>query len=106
MSDKQIDTNLNLFNNPMISAAKKNMSKADLDLYNKIGESMYQNTDFTITDQGQITPCIINEVIYSIEEMLNNGLDPKYLTDDEKQILIETRGNEWYLDFGYTKDDV
>lgn len=95
-----------LFDNPMVTAAKEAMSPEDLERYKKIGEEMYKNVDF---EQSKILnnmePPFAEATAY-LSEQLKSGLHPSVLADNEKQILENTLGKEWYKKWGYNVEDL
>jgi hypothetical protein len=96
-----------LFNNPMVSHARKAMTPEQLENYKKIGEYMY-NTDVykvgtigsKIKDAGEI------DLLMYAKEALKAGADPKDLTDAEIQALISFYGDKWYEQFGLLEEDI
>lgn len=97
-----------LFDNPMTRAALNSMSPEERKRYAEIGEKMYGNIDF---DKSKILdnpadPQEFSEAVAYVEEQLKSGLHPSMLDDKEKSLLSEIRGQEWYLKWGYTKDDL
>ena len=94
-----------LWDNEMINTAKKNMSKEDLERYQKIGESMFKNIDFE-TSKPLGNENFLSESVAYIIEGIKSGLHPSYLTDEEKHILKEYYGEKWYEKFNYTVSDL
>jgi hypothetical protein len=97
----------NLFNNPMIESAKKSLSPEQLDRYKKLGEDMF-SIDFTnlnTTNINNIPPFLSQPLMY-ITEAIKAGLHPSELTIDEKNILSECYGNNWWENFGYDEKDL
>ena len=91
-----------LFNNPMVDAAKKSMDPKDLEKYRLLGESMYKDIDF---ETGTINNSI-NDSLNKLHVVLMSGLHPSMLTDDEKYILESEIGKEWYKKYGYVEKDL
>jgi hypothetical protein len=81
-----------LFNNPMVQAAKASMTQEQLDEYKRRGENMYNTIDFETGEN--FNQNIIDSVAY-IKEGIKSGLDIKELTQDEIHILQTCYGNEW-----------
>lgn len=96
----------NLFNNPMITAAKKAMSKKDLEKYEKLGNSMYKDINFEECSLQTQNPSVFKESLLHIEVMLKSGLHPSMLNNDEKNVMKEMKGEEWYKKYGYIKEDL
>ena len=94
-----------LFDNPMVREAKKNLQQKDIDRYRYLGEELYKNIDFEKASVNNIPPPMSDALVY-IEDMLNSGLHPSVLEQDEKNILSEIYGDEWYEKFGYVKEDL
>jgi hypothetical protein len=92
-----------LFDNPMIDAAKKALTPEQIEEYKKIGEYMYNNDIFKNT--GNILNTEENILVYATES-LRSGLNPSELSQQEKQCLISTYGDNWYEKFGFTKDEI
>lgn len=93
-----------LWNNDLVRNASKAMSKQDKEKYAKIGESMYKDVDFT-TSQINVAP-FMKEAIYAIEESLKAGLHPSMMTKEEKELMKDVYGAEWYIQHGYKKEDL
>jgi hypothetical protein len=91
-----------LFDNPMINAAKQSMSPEIIEKYKELGKSMYKDLDFV---NGTIENSI-QDALKNIEEAILSGLHPSMLTDNEKAVLESEKGKEWYEKFGYVKEDL
>lgn len=91
-----------LFNNPMVKAAKDAMTPEILENYKRLGESMYKDIDF---ENGTIQN-IIDDSIKKLDCVLKSGLHPSMLSDDEKKLLNEEIGEKWYEKYGYIKEDL
>jgi len=96
----------NLFNNPMIDAALKALSPEDLEKYKAIGEAMYGSVDFQDSKILNNTPAPMYEAAAYIKEQLKSGLHPSMMDDDEKRLMVELFGEEWYKDWGYIEADL
>jgi hypothetical protein len=96
-----------LFNNPMTNMAKKALTPEQILEYKKIGEYMY-NSD--IYKQTEFLPAVEQgtdqDYLLSAEESLKSGLLPTELSKKELDILMKIHGKEWYLKFGFSKDEV
>jgi len=97
---------MSLFDNPMVQNAKNSMSDEQKDRYKKLGEDMYNHVDFEK-----------NEILSNIDESLKDsgkyiylqirsGLHPSYLDENEKDIMSDVYGKEWYKYFGYNEKDL
>lgn len=81
--------------------AKNSMSKEELEYYEKIGKEMYESIDYeNSTVLNQPDEPLIESVAY-IKEAVKSGLHPSYLTEDERKVMEEWKGPEWYTYFGY-----
>jgi len=97
-----------LWDNDMVKSALKSMSPADIERYQKIGESMYKDLNFEtscIENKNNMPPFMVDALAY-IEESLNSGLHPSMLSDDDKNILNEAYGKIWYKKWGYVEGDL
>ncbi|OUW96008.1 MAG: hypothetical protein CBD97_02005 [Pelagibacteraceae bacterium TMED237] len=112
MSNEKNYNESNLFNNPMIDEAKKAMSKKDIERYEKIGEEIWKNIDFVNNDvitEGNIINTVTPEMKEGINQIIaqiNSGLHPSMLEDNEKIFMADALGKEWYLKWGYLKEDL
>jgi hypothetical protein len=98
-----------LWDNPMVTAAKNAMSEEELEKYRKIGESMFKDIDFTsskVTSEEENSESFFSESVAYISESLKSGLHPSMLTDNEKLILQNFYGEEWYTKWNYVKEDL
>ena len=94
-----------IFNNPMIQAAKKALPKEEKERYAKLGEELFKNIDFEKCSVNNIPPMMEESLLY-IESMLKSGLHPSMLSDEEKFILKDILGDKWYEKYGYVKEDL
>ena len=95
----------NLFDNPMVTSAKKAMSKKDLDKYQQLGESMYRDINFETSSVNNLPQPMIDAGIY-VESMIKSGMHPSMLNEDERNIMKEAFGAEWYKIFKYINEDL
>lgn len=93
-----------LWSNDMVTNATKAMSKEDLAKYAKIGESMYKDVDFETSTIN--VPPFMRDAVISIEESIKSGLHPSMMTKEEKDLLKDVYGQEWYARYGYVKEDL
>ena len=98
---KSTDAN-DLFNNPMVLAAQSAMSTQDKQKFQKLGESMFKGINF---ETAEIEPPIEESIAY-IESSIRAGLHISALEDNEKAILADVHGEEWYLKYNYVKEDI
>ena len=95
-----------LFNNPMVNNALKSMTPEQIDDYKKKGEQMYGTVNFPdSTIINNLAPPMEESAAY-IEAGIKSGLSPRDLTEDEIVLLTQAFGEEWYLRYGFTKDEV
>jgi hypothetical protein len=108
MNKTEIKPVYDLFNNPMIEAAKKAMTPEQLEDYRIKGELMYANIDFdtNIINNKCNIPFEFRESISYILESIKSGIHPSFLTIDEKKLLLEFVGENWYVKYGYIKEDL
>jgi hypothetical protein len=108
-----------LFDNPMVRNILKQMSPEEIEKYKQLGEELYGNMNMMesiseIVKEGitakennsEEVPTQIKDSISYILEGLKSGLLPSDLDEDEKNILREYLGEEWYKTFGYNKSDL
>ena len=105
MNNTQKKSQFDLFDNPMVTAAKKSMSPRSLERYRKLGESMYGGINFTNSKVDNCLEPMVEALAY-IEESLKSGLHPSMLEDNEKAILVDAYGEQWYKKWGYIKKDL
>jgi hypothetical protein len=89
-----------LFNNPMAEAARNAMTPEQIEEYKKIGEYMFNNTDYTVVTTGsKVKNTNETDLVLYASEALKAGLDPFDLSEPELQALNSTYGEKWYLKF-------
>ena len=91
-----------LFNNPMVEAARQSMTPEMLENYKRLGESMYKDIDF---ENGTIE-IAIDESLKKLDHTIRSGLHPSMLSEDEKKLLSEELGEKWYEKYGYVEGDL
>ena len=90
-----------LFDNPMVDAAKKAMTPEQLEEYKRIGEYMYNNDTYKIAQVGsKVSTANTEQLILYSTAALKSGADPCDLTDEELRALINTYGDRWFEKFG------
>jgi hypothetical protein len=104
MSNKSIEDNL--FDNSMTRAATSTLGPEELDRLKKIGEKMYGTIDFESSKVLNNLEDPIAEATGSIVESIKSGQHISTLEDNEKLVLEEVYGKEWYLKYGYIKEDL
>ena len=88
-----------LFNNQMVNTARKSMTKEQLEEYKKKGEEFFADVNFE-DKNGNAVPPVESACAY-ISEGLKSGMHPSYLDDDEKRVMEEIYGKEWYKKWGW-----
>lgn len=99
-------SNYDLFDNPMTRAALNALSPEDLERYKHIGESMYGNVNFEGSKVINNMPPPMAEALAYVEEGIKSGLHPSMLDKNEKALLEDQYGKEWYKNFGYVSEDL
>jgi hypothetical protein len=102
----KVETTGSLFNNPMVESALKSMSPEELQRYKEIGEKMYGTIDFEDSKILNNVPPPMYEAGAYISEQLKSGLHPSMMEDDEKRLMEELFGKEWYTQWGYVEGDL
>ena len=95
----------NLFNNPMVEAARRSMPEKEIQRLKTIGEEMYKDIDFEKVQENNMPPEIHESLLY-VDSLIKSGLHPSMLNKDEKFLLEEGFGPKWYENYGYVKDDL
>lgn len=91
-----------LFNNPFIENAKKNIDPKDIKEMKRKGKEFFENVD--ITEDSSET--INKDVFMQLDSMLRSGLHPSYLKKDEKEFMCSYKGDKWYYNYGYLENDL
>lgn len=94
-----------LFNNPLVNRALKNMTPDQLNQYKEWGKYMYGNTDYVSTQINGMAPEMEDAVAY-IEEAIKSGISPQDLTEKEVQFLMDAFGPDWYKKYGFERHEV
>ena len=95
-----------LFDNPMIKAAQAALSEEDKEKFRRLGESMFGGINFENGQSLNNMPPPMAEAVAYIESQLQAGMHPSVLDDNEKAILRDAYGDEWYLKWNYIKEDL
>lgn len=103
---KQAQRVYDLFDNPMTRAALASMTPEQIEHYKKIGEHMYGSIDFEKSEVLNNAPPFLSESLAYITEGIKAGLHISELNKDERKVLEECYGEEWWTHFGYTKEDL
>jgi hypothetical protein len=86
--------------------AIENMSPQDIEKYKKYGENMYGSVDYEATQVDKMMNSPVDDSIFYIIEGIKSGLHPSMLEDDEKDLLLKIKGDEWWKEYGYVKEDL
>jgi hypothetical protein len=108
LEERKKEKENSLWNNSMITSALNSMSHDELEHYKKIGESMFGEINFEtagVTDKNNI-PLFLTDAASYICESLKSGLHPSMLTDNEKCIMENVFGKEWYKKYDYVEEDL
>lgn len=98
---------MDLFNNPMVEAAKKAMTPEQLEEYKRVGEYMYNNDVYKVSEVGsKVKQPENSDLILYATEALKSGGSPHDLSGAELRALIDVYGDKWYERFGFEQDEV
>ena len=103
--EKRQNNEDDLFNNPMVREASKAMSKEQKEKYKILGECMFRDVDFDSCSVNNVPP-FMAEGASRVECLLRSGLHVSSLSDDEKTLMEEVHGKEWYKSYGFTQEDL
>ena len=90
-----------VWDNEQFKAAWDALPEKQKEEYKKAGEYMYNNIDYTQNFNN-----VLQDSAFYIIEGVKSGLHPKDLEDNEKKILTEVYGENWYVKYGYEKKDL
>jgi hypothetical protein len=96
----------NLYDNSMIKAAMAALSDEDKEKYKQIGNELYGTINFENGKLNEEVKPPLEEALAYIKSQLLSGMHPSMLEDIEKELLKENYGDEWYIEWGYIKDDL
>lgn len=99
---------MDLFNNPMIEAAKQAMTPEQIEDYKRIGEYMYNSVDYksTVVPGVAIREAKTDDLLLYAVQALRSGGDPKDLTKDEINALSMAYGDKWYESFDIDESEL
>ena len=97
---------MDLFSNPMVNNALRALSKEQLANYRKIGEEIYGNVNFEDSKILNNMPAPMEEAVAYVEEGIKSGILPRDLDENEIILLTNAFGDEWYVRYGFKKEDV
>ena len=99
--------NNSLYDNPMVESARQNMTKEQLEAYKSQGESMYNSIDFVDNNgKSRNAPEELLDAASYIINSINSGMHISYLEENERLLLEDVLGKEWYTNFGYVQEDL
>jgi hypothetical protein len=104
MSEKESKSTL--WDNPMVRSAMKAMTPEQKQHYKEVGEQMYGNMNFknstiSIEPEEQMA-----EAKLYLRELIKSGLHPSHMEENEKAVMENEYGKEWYKEWGYVKEDL
>ena len=94
-----------LFEGVLAKAAMAALSDEDKEKYRIIGEHLYGRLNFEDGSLNNLSP-EMNEAVAYLESQLNSGLHPSMLQENEKDLLKEAYGEEWFMRWSYVKEDL
>lgn len=103
--DASVNDN-NIFNDALTMSAMNALSPEDMQRYKEIGRQLYGTVNFKDSEILNKVPEPIYEAVAYITEQLKAGLHISTLEDNEKEVMKEAYGEEWYTKFGYVKEDL
>lgn len=71
--------------------------------YRAFGERFHKS--FNVETGRPHNDICLEEALSYVVESIKSGLHPKYLTEDEKALLIAGYGEKWYTKWGYSDND-
>lgn len=86
------------FNQELYDMASASMSKEDLEDFERKGEELY-NAEFStdLDDTKTLAVAYVNEA-------LKSGMHPSYLNEDERDLMVNVYGKEWFKRYGYESE--
>jgi hypothetical protein len=98
--------NSDLFDNPMTRTAMAALSEEDKAKYKIIGDHLYGRINFEDGQSLNNMPPPMAEAVAYVETSLMSGMHPSMLEENEKALLKDNYGDEWYKRWGYVKEDL
>lgn len=90
-----------IINNPMACQARAAMDPEDLEAYRKEGEYIFGN----LGDDGSFDP-EKSMLVRELGEKLRAKMHPAFVTDEERALMVQYVGKDWYAQFGFTEADL
>lgn len=81
-------------NPALYDLAKDSMSQEQLDTYKRLGEDLYNTIDYTTNSVLDSDPVL--ESVAQIVETIKSGMDVSYLDEEDRTVMQEWGGKEWY----------
>jgi len=103
---KQQNNQNNIFENQMIKSAIAALSEEDKKRYKMIGDHLYGRINFEDCQSLNNMPPSMAEAVLYLETQLQAGFHPSMFDENEKALLVDRYGDEWYKEWGYIKDDL
>jgi hypothetical protein len=98
---------MELFSNPMVESAKRAMTDEQKEEYKKIGEYLYNSTNFKTLEVGsKVSEAKTEDILIYATSMLKSGGDPFDLTERELEELRNIYGEKWYQRFDLEENEV
>lgn len=95
-----------LFDNPLTRAAMAALSEEDKERYRVLGEHMFSGVNFEDCQSLNNMPPSMSEAVAYIETQIKSGLHISELEDNEKSLMKDAYGDEWYTRWGYIEEDL
>ena len=95
-----------VFDNSLVQAALDALTPKDKERYLAMGEEMYGHVNFADAKALQNTEPPMMEALAYVEDQLRSGLHPSDMDDNEKALLSDHYGPEWYTKWNFVKEDL
>lgn len=87
-----------LWDNPMVRAARAQMTPEQIEQYERIGREMYGTIDFENINESKAIDD--TDALEYIESALRSGLRPCDLEENERNFMENEYGEQWYERYG------
>ena len=95
-----------LFFNPMIKAARESITEEEKQKYEKIGEELYGTINFEDEQSINNMPPPLANAVICLEKQLQSGCHPSVFDENEKLLMQDAYGDNWYTKWGYVREDL
>jgi len=95
---RNANTTIDLFNNPMVKAARKSMSEETRKSYEMMGKHMFANWKYNENEELEVSSNP-DDIVIDIESALRSGLDPKDLDEKERVFMASYKGEDWEKEY-------